>query len=479
MDAVATQVNPNAGLDTYARLLGLQQNQVALQNARQQYETNQYLQQTAAAQAAQQQQAVLEMRAGAQLMADPLRNGIVDKDGNPTADAYQRIKRVMPITGDAQYQKMLEAARGKVEYANAYTDLNEKQRSAVNSALEGVASNPDAKAGDVLSRLETLRQDYAGTGAEASIGRIIANTSKGIGAIRAEVGDGPNGAIHPKLQQYLLGLSRGSTGNQSLVGAGGINAPTNATVDSGGQIQPGVVAPAAAGGGFTPSGAPIQKTLAPNQTPGYAGQVAAATTSATGNVTSDIARKNEISSVVAPSSQAISTISEIRNLADQIRQGKYSQVIIDQQLKLGDKSPAITAQKLLKKDLAMLQTTAGSAATTDSQRATLHDSLPDPDNPDVNTIYSAMDRVEGAMRLNLARSRSARDFLAKHPDASGLQTADDMYARDADPLMYTYNNLKSSQEKIEFIRRHFKSQAEAQDFINRKNAKDHHGGLSE
>ena len=479
MDAVALQINPNAGYDTYSKILGMQQSQLGLQAAQQQLQTGQYMQAQAQAKAQQDQQAAAEMRRGAQLMADPVGNGLVDQDGNPTATAYQKIKRFMPITGDGQYQKMLEAAKGRVDYANAYSELNGKQRGEVNSALAGVAADPNVKTGDILARLETLRQDYAGTGAAASINRIIDNTSKGIGTIRAEVGDGPNGAMHPKLQQYILGLSRGSIGNQAITGAGGVATPSPTAVDQGGQTLFGTQAPALAGGGFQQAGPGVQRTLAPTQTPEYLRATAGIQPTAAGMVGGDIERKNQISSIVVPSNNAISTIGEIRSLATQLRQGSFNQQILAAQQAAGDSSPAITARNLLKKDLANLQRDAGSAATTDAARATLKDSLPDAENPDIATIDRAMDRVEGTMRQNLARSRSMQDYLKKHPDAGGLQQADDRLMTDSDPLMHTYDALKSKAARIEFLKRHFDSQDKAQEFLHKKRAHSHVGGLNE
>jgi len=281
MDAVALQVNPNAGYDTYSKILGMQQSQLGLQAARQQLQTGQYMQAQAQAKAQQDQQAAAEMRRGAQLMADPVGNGLVDQDGNPTADAYQKIKRYMPITGDGQYQKMLEAAKGRVDYANAFSQLTDSQRSSVNSALAGVAADPHARRGDVTARLQTIQDDYKGTAAAPYINKIVKNTADGINTIYKEVGDGPDGAMHPKLQQYILGLSRGSIGNQAITGAGGVAAGSNVNMDLGGVIQPMVQAPPLAGGTLTAAGQPLQKGLAPTQTPEYAGRVAAATTTAT------------------------------------------------------------------------------------------------------------------------------------------------------------------------------------------------------
>jgi hypothetical protein len=479
MDAVALQVNPNAGYDTYSKILGMQQSQLGLQAARQQLQTGQYMQAQAQAKAQQDQQAAIEMQAGAKLLADPVGNGLVDSDGNPTSDAYQKIKRIMPITGDEHYTKMLSASKNKIEYANAYGLLNANQRSEVNSALAGIASDPKAKRGDLLSRLQTLRDDYKGTAASPYMNKIADNTAAGIKAITNEFGDGSEGAMHPKLQQYILGLSRGSIGNQAITGAGGVAAPSTANVDQGGQVLFGTQAPALAGGGFQQTGQGVQKTLAPTQQPGYVRQVAGITATVPGMVGGDIERKNTISSAVAPSNNAISTISEIRSLTAQIKQGSFNQQIIAAQQAAGDSSPEITARNLLKKDMANLKTSVGSAATTDAQRATVDSSFPDLDNVDVPTVNKALDRIEGTMRQNLARSRSMQDYLKKHPDAGGLQQADDRIMTDSDPLMHTYDALKTSAERVEFLKRHFDTKDQAEKFIHKKRAHSHVGGINE
>ena len=250
-------------------------------------------------------------------------------------------------------------------------------------------------------------------------------------------------------------------------------------VDQGGTVQPGVQNSPLSGGGLTLAGQPIVKTLAPNQTPEYAGRVARASASGTGTASGDIDRKNQISAAVAPSNNAISTIAEMRSLTRQISQGSFSQQILKASQAAGDSSPEITARNLLKKDMANLKTSVGSAATTDAQRSTIDQSFPDLENPDVPTVTRALDRIEGTMRQNLVRSRSAQDYLKKHPDAGGLQQADDRLMSNSDPLVHTYNALPTAQDRAEFLKRHFNTDEERRNFVNSKKAHDHVGGLND
>jgi hypothetical protein len=472
-NAIAAQVQPmnlQQGLQNYASMLGIQQQKQALQ-------TGLYQQQTAAAQAAQQQQATTEMRAGASLLADPVGNGLVDQDGNPTADAYARIQHAMPTTGAAHFKDLMEAANSKVTYQKGYQELTDEQRGIVNRRIAGVIGNPKASSTDVIGALDSLEQDYAGTPAENSIAKMTASTRHDILKLRTKYGDGPDGVMAPQLRAVLGNKVRGSLSNAELSGAGGVNTPVTGSVDVGPVIQP--IVGNRVTGEQTPIGAPFQKGLAPNEQPGYRAQVAGAQASATGTVGGDIDRKNQISAAVAPSNNAISTIAEMRSLSKQIRQGSFSQQILKAQQAAGDSSPEITARNLLKKDMANLKTSVGSAATTDAQRATVDSSFPDLENPDIPTVDRALDRIEGTMRQNLVRSRSAQDFLSKHPDAGGLQQADDRLMSNSDPLVHAYNALTTAQDRAEFLKRHFNTDVERRNFVNSKKAHDHVGGLNE
>jgi hypothetical protein len=83
------------------------------------------------------------------------------------------------------------------------------------------------------------------------------------------------------------------------------------------------------------------------------------------------------------------------------------------------------------------------------------------------------------MLMNLSRAANARKFTAAAGGTQGLRAADDTLTQNADPLMYTYQNLKPGAERQEFIRRHFTSAADAADFVRRKNAVEHYGGFAQ
>ena len=468
---LGNQVNPNAGFDSYSKILGMQKAQLDLQGARQNLQTQQYQQQSAQATAIQDQQKAQEMKAGAILMQDPVGNGLVDKDGNPTENAYKIIKSRMPTTGDGHYANLVGAASARTAYANGYLKLSQDQQQAVNGVLGGQASTKGAKSTDLLDALTGLEEQNKGTPNEKPIHQITEATRLGLAQLTKLHPDGPDG-MDPAVRTWIAAKAKGQLTPAEVAAQ---TTGTTGTVDTGATIQPVNMPPQAFGGGMTLAGAPITKTLAPAQTPG----VAAATAAAIGSAKQDIDRKNEISTAVVPSTNALSTISEMRGYLDQLKQGSFSQAVIKAQAAAGDKSPEITARALYVKDMEKLKALSGSAATTDAQRNTVTGSFPDLQNPDIETNHVALDSIEGTMRQNISRSRSALAYLKKHPDAGGLQSSDDRLMANSDPLLHTYSSLKTPAEKTQFLTRHFKNKEEITNFIHRKRDFDHSSSASE
>jgi len=446
--------DPNAGLNTYSNILGIQSQQQQLQIQQQQLK--------------QQQIQASEMAAISEIgKAPPMKD---DGSGNQVIDSdafTQQLAQRAPNFGLPKAGNLLDSLQKGLDLKKSYLALDTGMQNEAKQIVGAWSAHPDAPIGDLTSQLGTWVKErkahYPG----------VEQVSTDMLAMLSRYPD----AQHQKM--FGAQIARSALDQSALTGPQGLATPTAYRTDVGGQIVSGTQAPALAGGLSTQAGQPQQKTLAPTQTPEYLRATAGIQPTAAGMVGGDIERKNQISSIVVPSNNAISTIGEIRSLATQLRQGSFNQQILAAQQAAGDSSPAITARNLLKKDLANLQQTAGSAATTDAARATLKDSLPDAENPDIATIDRAMDRVEGTMRQNLARSRSMQDYLKKHPDAGGLQQADDRLMTDSDPLMHTYDALKSKAARIEFLKRHFDSQDKAQEFLHKKRAHSHVGGLNE
>jgi len=446
--------DPNAGLNTYSNILGIQNQQQNLQIQQQQLKQQQIQ--------AQEMQAISDIGKNPPMKDDGKGNQVID----PDAFTQQLLQRA-PNFGLPKAGNLLDALQKGLDLKKSYLALDTGLQNEGKQIIGAWSAHPDAPLSDLASQLENWsneRKDHY-----PGVVDVKNNLLKML-------------ATYPDPQhQKMFGqqVARSALDQGALTGPQGLATPQPAQVDANGQIINGTRAPALAGGGFTQTGEPIKKTTAPWQTPEYAGRVAQASASGTGTASGDIDRKNQISAAVAPSNNAISTIAEMRSLTRQISQGSFSQQILKASQAAGDSSPEITARNLLKKDMANLKTSVGSAATTDAQRSTIDQSFPDLENPDVPTVTRALDRIEGTMRQNLVRSRSAQDYLKKHPDAGGLQQADDRLMSNSDPLVHTYNALPTAPDRAEFLKRHFNTDEERRNFVNSKKAHDHVGGLND
>ena len=100
--------NPMAGINAYSGILGIQQQKLALQ-------TGQAELQTAQAQATVAQRTAKENQNLAQLVQDPIGNGIIDKDGNSRPPMPNRsFLGLPPTTGASHYADIVNAAQKRL-----------------------------------------------------------------------------------------------------------------------------------------------------------------------------------------------------------------------------------------------------------------------------------------------------------------------------------------------------------------------------
>lgn len=251
MIPVATQIqppDPSKGLSTLSSIIGIRQQQQALQ-------TGAYEQQKAQAGAIAAQQGAKELQAGAKLLSDPIGNGLIDEEGNPTKDSYSIIKSVMPTTGDDRYQSLLKTAQGHVEFRNSVQNLSQNEQGYVSSRLAGIAADPNAHISDVVNGINDLKSQFKGTAEEASINRLVKVMKDAID----DAGDkhGMDG-----VRQVVNGFSRGAVGNAGITGPGGVATPTATTMQAPGGLQP-IQSNPMAPGGIRPIGQPLPQGIAP------------------------------------------------------------------------------------------------------------------------------------------------------------------------------------------------------------------------
>lgn len=158
------------------------------------------------------------------------------------------IGRIAPKTGQAYVQSILKSQTDMVGFQAASQALDSQGRALLMGPLQAAAVDPKASSATVIQGIDNL------VAAHPELGNA-ANYLKGLA---------PHlDAMDPKTRVTAIqGLAARMQGGQPVQ-----TQSQPGTVDTGGEIQPGTVAPAAAGGGFAPSGLPIAKTIAPGAVP--------------------------------------------------------------------------------------------------------------------------------------------------------------------------------------------------------------------
>lgn len=237
MIPVATQIrppDPQAGINAYAGILGLQQQKQALQ-------TGQYLQQSASAEAQQAQQKNKELQAAQQLAFNGAKSGQYD-DGEGGLDRQKLaddISKVAPTYGQQISTSLLSQANEIVANKTAHQALTLSQKKEMGDTFASLAADPDVDNTKFIDAVEKLRQAHRN---DPEFSRMLTSMTTHY-----------PGTAPGQTQRSLLGRwAAAATGEPQT---------TPGTMDNGAAIQPGAVNKF--GGGFTPQGAAIPKQLPP------------------------------------------------------------------------------------------------------------------------------------------------------------------------------------------------------------------------
>jgi hypothetical protein len=259
---VGAQIQPpdlGKALSPLSSVLGLRQQQQALQ-------TGAYQQQTAQGSAQQSQQSMQERQAFQQAM----QNGVDERGDSLYGDDPDSVtgkkepdpmkvmafaQRNMPLTGQAVIGSILKNQSDRIGLQSASADLSDKYR--------------DDLSGIVRSGIQSGAKSQDLTGAVGQYVQLNPQAGKAaqyINSQLAHLDNAPNPQARDKMLNALAQQIQPSAATREQQGS---PYGTATTVDTGGAIQPGVQAPAYEGGGFTASGkavpkAPQQVTL-PNQ----------------------------------------------------------------------------------------------------------------------------------------------------------------------------------------------------------------------
>lgn len=215
---IAAQVQP-PNVSSLSAILGIQQQRQALQIGAQQLVSSQ-------AKATMDAQAARENQAAAQLLSDPVGNGVIDATGAPTPNAQSIIARTMPTTWTQHYGDIVNAAKTKVDFTTSVNNLNAAERGEIAGAYGRGAADPNNSKEDVKDLVQSVVDSKKGTPAYEDFQRIAAIGNQIIDhASNRAQGQEPQG--NESWRRAALGLNGTLLPATAVTGPGGISLPVS------------------------------------------------------------------------------------------------------------------------------------------------------------------------------------------------------------------------------------------------------------
>jgi hypothetical protein len=438
--------DPEGGMKMLSGILGIQSRKLDIQRQQQDLQTSTANAQLANQQMGERQRIVQMMSSG----KDDKGQSILDANGQPDpAKVIPALGRMAPLTGQDLAQNIIKTVKDNTGLQAASADLDMKHRQNLMGIVQSAANDPTAKAADINGGIDQYVSQHPEAGNTAG---YLKSLVQHIDTVAPQ--------NRPKVVQTIAShLQPGEPVSTQ-------GTPTS--VDTGPTIQPGVTAPAVAGGGFTPSGTPIAKAPGPTDLPAFRASQASAVARATGTAGSDIDRANEVAGLQQSSAAAIPLTERIDQLSREINSGHLAAMISKAGNYLGFSS-VNEARSQLNKDLGQVKALAIQHSGSDSRAATVLEGYPTDTTPE-NTTHAAMDYIRGAAKQNLARGKLLSQYQASDPEGlKGFQAADNVLSRTTNPLMHEFLSLKP-QDQVGFYRRNFSTKQEALEFRDEVNA---------
>lgn len=250
-------VDPTKGMSQLSSILGIRQAQQNLQ-------TGAINQQNAQAMLQQHQQDTQQRQAAAQFFQNYDVGSHVDDDG--TLDLNQALTNPgLKATGDAYpaiAQQLIGMKNAQLDAKTKLAGLNGTLRQQFYDNIGGLSNDPDVKAGNAQGTGKVLDaiDEFSKSGGDDAA--RVASVYKPL--VQNLMAGGKTGKLPEMLGNWQLQALDAAKQREQTYG-------TPTSVDTGGAIQGGVQAPAAAGGGIATAGAAIPK--APQSVPGPGGNV--------------------------------------------------------------------------------------------------------------------------------------------------------------------------------------------------------------
>jgi hypothetical protein len=306
------------GVQTLSQIVNLKQQQQGLQLGQQAIAAG-------AADVQQKQQAMQERLAVQKMMSsgvDDRGQSIVDATGNPDpSKVLPTLGRIAPLTGQQYAQNILKTQSDNVGLQAASTSLDAQQRGMLMGPVQAAALDPNAKSADVNAGIDNL----------VSAHPEMANAATYLKGLVGHLDNMPPEKRALVVQQIAARMQPGQ-GVQTQ--------PTAGSVNTGAAQMQGTVAPAVAGGGFTPATQvqnqiPPQIINAPGGIPvvvpgGAKGSITSPASSGSVPATSQDwenfgAYQQNLNSRVAIASDSIPRIQAAEKALDSIRSGAGAQ----------------------------------------------------------------------------------------------------------------------------------------------------------
>jgi len=366
--------------------------------------------------------------------------------GKPAAtDVLQNVK-----------QKQLGAKK-------SLADLDQESLAQMSSALGALAEDPEVKAdsdagrgkvADFYSRFGSLSPQNDRIA--KTYGQVVKSAKKGDlqAAVRA---------------QQLMGADvLGQRSQQNQI-------PTS--VQTGKQNIPGAIDPQTAQRTMG-TGAPVGNEIGPTQTPSYLRAAGAAGTEGTAGASNDETVYNNIVASGTKATQIKSLADDVQHLSAEVQTGQYSKAFAGKWAAVAQTfgvSPenltAATRRQLLGKMAAQLRMSAEAGASTDAERGGIESAMPNPDEMTPEATQKAARYVGAQADVKSARMNVANQHRQMMGGTStGLREVDSRFMQHADPRVFEYQNIPPGPARQAYLKEHFSSPSEIQDFVQKANA---------
>jgi hypothetical protein len=489
--ATSVDVNPGRAIQTLSGLLSLKQQQQALQ-------TGQIHQETAQAEAEQQQQTVKQRAGIANFMSsfDPTKH--VGSDGTLDLDSVLTDPQLRQSAGDqfpAIMQQMVAVKSAQLGAKQQLATLNGDLRNQFSQTVGSLRTDPDVVQDTPKGRqkVQQAMGDFAESGGPdaARVANIYAQVVNHV----------PSGKLSQTLSNFQLQAMDASTqaGHQapSYANTGAKLVQTNPQA-AGGAPQ-GNLTNTVAPGVSTFQG-PDQNVYAFNpQNPGVTTMVGhggsappvmsvGGKESTTASALNDEQTYSTVREAANKAPMVKNILSSIQTLADESKTGKGSKEIADAEAAISQYVPgfkaagdAATKRQLLGKyvEQLALQTAQGAGLSTDAARAQVATAIPDPQHMTPDAIKQAARFIQSQTQVAQARGAVAEKFRQEHGGSSqGLRAVDSAFMQHVDPRAFDYISLPKEQRKQWFQQNFGTDSAAKQKFVDQLSLIDHYGGFN-